>query len=110
MMNVSEPCFSVFIVDFKMTFLLHIMWTSLKDEGKRHRCCVMYLLSEQTFFTCSKLTVETIEKGVKYVNNKDTKTRSPRIVVTFVNLTNFTCRFSACIVDFKHVLRIEYLP
>ena len=44
------------------------------------------------------------------VNNKDTKTRSPSIVGAFVNLANFTCRSSACIFDFKHVLRTEYVP
>ena len=41
-------------------------------------------------------------------NNKETKMKSPRIIVTFVNLANFTYRCSTGIADFKHVLGIEY--
>ena len=61
----------------------------------------------QLTFTCSKLTIETLEKGVKYIqiNNKNTKTMS---------LTSFWCFYcklwtyfssfsSACIVNFEQV-------
>ena len=41
-------------------------------------------------------------------NNKDTKMKSPRIIVTFVNLADFTYRCSTGTADFKHVLRLEY--
>ena len=38
----------------------------------------------QPAITCSKLTLETLEQGVKYVNNKDTRT-TPCSSVSSVN-------------------------
>ena len=43
-----------------------------------------------TKFTCSKSTIETIEKGVKYVNNKNTRTDAidfEQIIVNWVSLS-----------------------
>ena len=39
---------------------------------------LMLLKQTQRAFTCSKLTIETLEQGVKYVqaNNKDTRATS----------------------------------
>ena len=51
----------------------------------------------QSAFTCSKLTIEQLEQGVKYVqvNNKDTRTTT---------ITYFTTCFSVSIVNFKYVI------
>ena len=35
---------------------------------------VCEFIQTQSAFTCSKSTIETLEQGVKYVNNKDTRT------------------------------------
>ena len=45
--------------------------------------------AEEPAFTCSKLTVESLEKGVKYIirfNNKDTRT-TPGVVLVLLLLT-----------------------
>ena len=36
----------------------------------------------QLTFTCSKSTIETLEKGVKYVNNENTRTESMTLFST----------------------------
>ena len=37
----------------------------------------IYFIYFQLTFTCSKSTIETLEKGVKYANNKSTTMTSP---------------------------------
>ena len=55
---------------------------------------MIYGVPSQPTFTCSKLTTETLEKGVKYVkfNNIDTRTR-----------TYFTPCSSVSIADFEQI-------
>ena len=58
-------------------------------------------ITTQPAFTCSKVTMETLEQDLKYVqsNNKDTKTTS---------LAYFTTYFTSCstvsIVNFEHLI------
>ena len=65
----------------------------------------------QLIFTCSKATIETLGKGVKYFkinNNKDTRTTPFIFIVNFVmslllTLNVFYTFFSVSIADFEQV-------
>ena len=62
--------------------------------------------------TCSKLTVETIEQGVKYCQCLDLQSKSIGwglydgvvLVSVLLNWTYFTCCSSITIVNFEHVI------
>ena len=63
----------------------------------------------QPAFTCSKLTIETLEQGVKYVNkyvkvNKANRTTPDVALVSLLLTTYFTPCFNVSIVNFEHVI------
>ena len=71
----------------------------------------------QSAFTCSKLTVETLEQGVKYVQSQqqrhqnDARRRSGVFIVNFehilgVFIVNFELILGVFIVNFEHILQL----
>ena len=57
---------------------------------------MIYGVPSQPTFTCSKLTTETLEKGVKYVkfNNKDIRTRRSGVfIVNFGHISHLVLVF-----------------
>ena len=57
---------------------------------------MIYGVPSQPTFTCSKLTTETLEKGVKYVkfNNNDTRTRRSGVfIVNFGHISHLVLVF-----------------
>ena len=74
---------------------------SLAFEGFR----ITRISAAHPAFTCSKLSIETLEQGVKCmfkVNNKDTS-RSGIFIVNFEHISHLPC-FSVSIVNFEHVI------
>ena len=63
-------------------------------------------ISSQLTFTCSKSIIETLEKGVKYVqsNNKNTRLRSDVFVVNLKHISLFSI---VPIFDFEHLKHIS---
>ena len=67
-----------------------------------HKC---HFTSIQQTFTYSNSTIETLKKGMKYVQSKQLRHQNDDVVVVSLLLTldNFTHFSSASIVDFEEV-------
>ena len=60
----------IFFVNIKK-----LLMADLLSNGLHEKVLICYIIMFQPAFTCSKLTTEALEQGVKYVqvNNKDTR-------------------------------------
>ena len=71
----------------KVSFMLCLLFITCQKNFNDEK---FNLSRPHLIFTCSKSTIETIEKGVKYVNNKNTRTDAidfEQIIVNWVSLS-----------------------